>query len=489
MLRWTIGVRDHYDPPVMRESSPPARHAGPTSKIRGVLIAGFAVVFGLWVLSGYELVRRLHEVEQRAAAEHQSAIRGERLLSTVRTNVLLGSIYLRDALIDNQSMNADYYRGELNNIRGEVERLLNGYVGEVTSPVERENWAQLQNELQEFWKSRELIFSPDTPLNTSEAASILRRRVVPSREAVLHIIDRLSELQSLSQERHEAEVSLLYAELRDRLLLIAALAILVGLVVAVFATRHVGHLEQQIERQHIAERRTRQDLERLSARLVNVQEQERRNLARELHDEVGQALTAIKMDVAVALRGIEPGARIASSLEDARSIAENTLQGVRDLSQLLHPSMLDDFGLPETLRSYLRSFSKRTGIKTQLVQKGMEQRLPPDVEVCMYRIAQEALTNVARHSGARTTLVALEQSEQGVSMLVEDDGRGVAARTGASGYGLGLIGMRERAQSLGGTFAIEPRSEGGTRVSVRLPARPDATMPLPATDTSELLAG
>ena len=465
------------------------------SSIRGVLIAGFATVFGLWLVSGYDLVRRLNAVELRTAAEHQAALRGQRLLSTVRTNVLLGSIYLRDAIIDNRSMSGDYYRRELDAIRGEVERLLSGYVGEVASAEERQIWAQLQSELQVFWKSREIALSPDGPLDSNEAASVLRRRVVPSRNTILQIIDRLSDLQLLSEQRYAADVSALYAELQNRLMVTGALAILVGVLVAVLATYHVSRLEQQIDRQRAEERRTRQELERLSARLVTVQEEERRSLARELHDEVGQALTAIKMDVAVALRAgdalrqVENGARIASWLEDARSIAENTLQSVRDLSQLLHPSMLDDFGLPEALRSHLRAFSKRTGIHTRFMQDGMEERLSPEVEVCVYRIVQEALTNVARHSGARNAIVTLSQVSGALDVTIEDDGQGVRpVPVGVDATrGLGVIGMRERAQALGGSFTMEPRDTGGIRVAVHLPAPPAANSA--ATSRAARLAG
>ena len=450
------------------------------SSIRGVLIAGFAVVFGLWVLSGYELVRRLADLEQRTAAEHAAALRGARLLTTIRTNVLLGSIYLRDAIIDNRSMNVEYYRQELNTIRGKVDRLLPTYVVDVTSADERQHWTQLQKELTDFWKSRELAFSPGAPLATAEAAAVLRRRVVPSRTSILQILDRLSELQVLSQQRHEAEVSALNHELRNRFFVIGALAILVGLIVATLATKHVGRLERQIEQQRAGEQRTRRDLERLSARLVTVQEEERRSLSRELHDEVGQALTAIKMDVTVARRGIdalqapESSARIVSWLDDARSLAENTLQNVRDLSQLLHPSMLDDFGLPEALRSYLRTFSKRTGISAQFIQNGKEQRLPQATEVCVYRIVQEALTNVVRHSGARNAIVTLSQTDDRLEMTIDDDGQGIdesVSRFGASSMrGLGVIGMRERVQALGGTFGLDSRNGRGTRVAVHLPA-------------------
>lgn len=470
---------------------------GANSPIRGVLVAGFAIVFALWLVSGYDLVRRLDAVERRTTAEHQTALRGHRLLSTVRTNVLLGSIYLRDAIIDNRSMSGDYYRRELDAIRGEVERLLSGYVSEVTSPEERQVWAQLQTELEAFWKSREIAFSPDAPLDTTDAAAVLRRRVVPSRNTILQIIDRLSDLQLLSEQRHEADVSALYSELQNRLMYTGALAILVGLMVAVLATYHVGRLEQQIDKQRAEERRTRQELERLSARLVTVQEEERRNLARELHDEVGQALTAIKMDVSVALRSgdalrsVENGARITSWLEDARSLAENTLQSVRDLSQLLHPSMLDDFGLPEALRSHLRAFSKRTGIHTQFVQDGMEERVSPEVEVCVYRIVQEALTNIARHSGARHAIVTLSRSDDALDVTIEDDGHGV--RPEPSGVhatrGLGVIGMRERAQALGGAFTMEPRDSGGTRVAVHLPSPPPASGRAAAASQAARMAG
>jgi hypothetical protein len=118
---------------VIRVLSSLTRRIRPGSSIRSVLIAGFAVVFGLWLLSGYQLVRRLAALEQRTAAEHQAALSGARLLTTIRTNVLLGSIFLRDAIIDNRSIGADYYWQELNRIRGEVEQLLPDYSLDVTS--------------------------------------------------------------------------------------------------------------------------------------------------------------------------------------------------------------------------------------------------------------------------------------------------------------------------------------------------------------------
>ena len=460
----------------------PAR-IGPTSTIRGALTAGFAVVFVLWGASGYELVRSLREVDRRLEASRSDFQRGQDVLATVRTNVLLGSIYLRDALIDRTPASYDDYRTALLKIRDDVERVLPVYVPLIGSPLERQHWDDLQVELGNYWKSRDVVFVSDGPLTTANAAALLRQRIVPARQSILEIVDSLSALQRASRERHEAEAALLYSSAQTRVMSLASLAIIVGLVVAFVATRHVGRLEHEIQRGQAAERQNRRDLERLSARLVTAQEEERRSLARELHDAVGQALTAIKMEMGVAMRGIETDSRARRALDQGRAIAESTLQNVRDLSQLLHPSMLDDFGLPEAVNAHLRSFSKRTGIRTQLTHERMDDRLPPEIEVCVYRIVQEALTNVGRHSGASSCTVSLVRREGMLHLTIEDDGRGIdtVAPLGLDARRrLGLIGMRERAQALAGTFVIENRAEGGTRVQVRLPAPAAAVAEAPA---------
>jgi signal transduction histidine kinase len=470
--RWTGLKLRHYHPPVERPPGPVARHVRPPSTIRGALVVGFATVFALWLLTGYELVRSLTEVETRVADARDSFIRGEQVLSTIRTSVLLGSVYLRDALVDNGTITRQYYRDELNQIRADVEQQLPVYVGGVQSPIERQQWGLLQSELDDYWNSLDVVFGPEMPRTYVDAASFLRRSVVPRRETILRILDRLGALRQVAQQRHQVETSLLYAEVRERLLGIGCIAILIGLAVALLAGRHVGRLEREIERQRINDLQNRRDLERLSAKLVSAQEEERRVIARELHDEVGQALTAIKMELGVAHRGVDRSSRAAGSLGEARAIAEAALQSVRDLSQLLHPSMLDDLGLPDTLDSYLRSFSKRTGIRAHLTHEQMDERLSPELEVCVYRIVQEALTNVAKHARASTCFVRLVRHNEHLQLTIEDDGRGIdpqLARAGDARRGLGLIGMRERAAGLLGTFAIENRIEGGTRVVVRLP--------------------
>jgi signal transduction histidine kinase len=458
-------VTMHYDGPMAllrrREGSAPG-------SVRAALLAGFAVVFGLWLLWGYQLVRSLSQIEQNVSNVHATYIRGEQTLSKIRTNVLLGSIYLRDALIDGASAHKQAYRAELMRLRTEVEGLLAAYVPDVSSAEEREHWTRLQVELGDYWASRDIAFTEQAS-TSDDAAALLRNRVVPKRDTVLQIVDQLAALQAVANQRRQTEMDVLYRQVRARLLWMGAGTLMAALFVAVMASRHVNRLQREIERQRRNEQHNREDLERLSARLVDVQEQERRMLARELHDEVGQALTAVKMDIGMAMRG-DVDQRTKGALEEARDLSENILRSVRDMSQLLHPSALDDFGLPATLTTYLRNFSHRTGIRAQLAET-MEARLAPEIELCVYRIVQEALSNIAQHSGASACTVSLNAGGGMLRLVVEDNGRGLhdARERLASGRGLGLIGMRERAQALGGTFTIKERDGGGTFVAVTLP--------------------
>ncbi len=219
-------------------------------------------------------------------------------------------------------------------------------------------------------------------------------------------------------------------------------------------------------------------LQDLSRRLIRAQEEERRHIAHELHDEIGQALTAMRLNVRVALR--DPGSPSATRrLEETIALAERTIGQVRDLSLDLRPSMLDDLGLLDALRSDVAGFGQRSGTEARFVADEAIGRLDPDVETACYRIAQEALTNVARHAGAGRVRVELGRSEAELRLVVADDGAGfdLAAATAraSSGFSLGVLGMRERATLVGGRVEIESRPGRGTEVRATFPpggARP-----------------
>jgi len=211
--------------------------------------------------------------------------------------------------------------------------------------------------------------------------------------------------------------------------------------------------------------RAQQELAGLSARLMTSQEEERRRLSRELHDGVGQSISA----VAAYLQSLErqipaerPDLRLRAA--DARRLAVRTLAEIRELSQLLRPSTLDDFGLVPSLTTYLREFQERHGIAAHLSADGLPERLPPDMETAVYRVVQEALTNVARHAHATRVRVTCRADESELTVEVHDDGIGLSGRNGG---GVGLIGIRERILGLGGRVHLASR--GGVQLVVHLP--------------------
>lgn len=461
--------RDALDSPAAAD---PAR---PQSSMRVALLLGFAVVFALWLVWSYQLVQNLAHIQRNIESLRRDYVRGQQALSTVRTNVLLGSIYLRDALIDSAEDRREYYRSELTRLRDEIETLLAPHLGDV-SAAERDRWARLEAELDDYWASRDVAFTTTTRTPT-ESYLLLRKRVVPKRDGVLQIVDQVLALQTAARLQQEQETAALYDDVRARLILIGCLTLIGALTAAVLAMRRVSGLQHQVEQQRLHERRIRHDLERLSAGLVNVQERERREISRELHDAIGQALTAVKLDLGIALRS-DVNDRTRAALDEASDITETTLQNVRDLSQLLHPSTLDDFGLPETLRTYLKRFAERTGIRAQLMA-ALPERLPTEIEASVYRIIQEATNNIARHSHATACSVTINTVNGALNLVIDDNGRGLKA---SNGHGLGLIAMRERALAQGGSFAIESPAVGGTRVTVTIRIPP--TEPLSISRTA-----
>ncbi|MFQ5410289.1 MAG: GAF domain-containing sensor histidine kinase, partial [Anaerolineales bacterium] len=220
----------------------------------------------------------------------------------------------------------------------------------------------------------------------------------------------------------------------------------------------------------------RERMQTLSRRLVGIQETERTRIARELHDEVGQILTAIKIGIQTACESPSLDAARAS-LRDNLEIVDDAIGRVRDLSLELRPAMLDDLGLVATLRWYLDRQAQLGGFTTSLQVAAMEPRLASEVEVTCFRVVQEALTNVIRHARASRVNVSLEHVDEELVVSVEDDGVGfdVEASTNraAQGASVGLLGMQERVLQHGGVIEIASSTGRGTRINARIPTSED----------------
>jgi two-component system sensor histidine kinase UhpB len=231
------------------------------------------------------------------------------------------------------------------------------------------------------------------------------------------------------------------------------------------ASEEVGRLAASFRRMLV-----RIEDERLrSGRLVlRAQEEERRRLARDLHDEVNQALTAILLRLEALSQAAPP--ELSSELDELKRLVNQAMNELLQLARHLRPTALDDHGLLPAMASQVRRFAAQTGIKADLNATGSENaKLQPDEEIAVYRIAQEALANIARHAAASQVEVGLRTDGDGVQLTVRDDGRGFVPGAPADGGGLGLGGMAERARLVGGELTIESRPGSGTELCLRVP--------------------
>jgi signal transduction histidine kinase len=227
-------------------------------------------------------------------------------------------------------------------------------------------------------------------------------------------------------------------------------------------------------------RQTNERLQELSRRLFQVQEDERRHLARELHDQMGQALTAAKLNLQAAQR-LEERGLIARKLDDGIAVLETLLQQARQISLDLRPPLLDDLGLVPALRWYLDQQAQRAGLRIEFFADPALERMSPEIETACFRVAQEALTNVVRHARAQTVSVELHRTPEALHLVVRDDGIGFDVMTAEQGASLGLLGMRERVALLAGEMDCKSAPGRGTEIHAFFPVRTrsDAQVPGP----------
>jgi signal transduction histidine kinase len=229
-----------------------------------------------------------------------------------------------------------------------------------------------------------------------------------------------------------------------------------------------------------------QELRRLSHSLMMAQDEERRRIARELHDGLGQDLTAAKMMLGALIQPHQPTSAKEQALMEANVMMDHAIKQVRTISHLLHPPLLDEMGLLSALRWYTEGFAKRSGIETMLEVPREFPRLGPEVETAIFKIAQESLTNVFRHSGARRATVKLEQLNGQVFISIADDGKGIPKTLAAQqpgSYGIGLIGIKQRVEEHGGQLILQNRTPG-TVVEVTIPVKNDRNYPVGARNSN-----
>jgi signal transduction histidine kinase len=441
----------------------------------------------LWLLVGYQVTTRLREAQRDAVAANARYTQAQELLSSVRAQVLLASVVVRDALLDSTQGGQADHRREIERLYQSIDASLTQYVPVLDSPAERERVDRLRREIREFRTASTDVLATDSTRWPTDARTLLRR-FMPKREAAIRVSEEVQALNRESFIDQQRALAAMQASMQRQVWTVFGVALAISLAIAALASGHATRLEHRLTEQRAREARVSADLQRLSARQVQGQEEEQRRIARELHDEVGQALSAVKVELAVAARRMERQYGAHGVLADAQSSADRALRSVRDLTHLLHPSALEDLGLVAAVDSHVGDFRRRHQIDLGFFHEGLDRRQSAEIERALYRIVQETLTNIARHARATSGRVCLFGDADTIRVVIEDDGVGFdvadAERPGRR-RGLGLLGIRERVAQLSGDVRIHSVRGGGTRIEIEVP-RIDRPLALDAAPDDEV---
>lgn len=417
-----------------------------------IMIAAAATLFVL------ERVRDDESRARKAFLEHLAS------LDQIRTQIYLSGTYVRDFLLAPDPAAATAQAARLTTLEHETRGALKSYSLSL-EPEENKPFQALRSEIEAYWRVLDGTMAWSPGERNRLRYSFFYNDLVPRRTTMLQIANRIAAVHERSLNRAEERLAGSANALRSSLEITFAVTLLGGLALALVTIGFTLQMERELEHRLSENLSARNDLQELSARLVRAQEIERRSLARELHDEIGQSLSAILME-AEGAECAEEQPRRREHLASIRKLAEKTVAEVRDLALLLRPSMLDDLGLVPALNWHAREMTKRTGLNVLIRTEGADADLPEEHKTCIYRFVQEAVNNSARHANARTVEVVVRREPDRVFFTVRDDGSGFDTHYVR---GLGLLGMEERVRRLGGGFTIDSQAGRGTLVAAELP--------------------
>ncbi len=441
-----------------------------TPRIGFSLIAGFGAVIVLTAALGISQSRRAAAIQGDLISAQETYTSTEMLLSQTRVDLYRIGMNVRDYLLD-RSGDSEQMKAELlvtrKQVMGNIEMLESRMALEHREPLKK-----LRDEVEDYfeWTSPVLSWTPEE--KAAYSGTYVRGVLLKRREAITSLAGQLQTINSTNLQRSRERLERSQQEYLQWLKRLTLIVVILSLLVAALSITWIMRLERQAESERMRAESAGQELRRLSQQLVRAQEEERRSLSRELHDQVGQQLTALRVEIANMGR-IPPGERelFETHLSEAKSLALQTMKTVRDLAMGLRPSMLDDLGIGPAIEWQAREFSRRSGVPATVEFHGeINGSLSEAERTSLFRIVQEALTNITKHAKASEVHIDLSTDGDGITLTVGDNGRGMLEDR-ARGSGLGLLGMEERALELGGRFTMTSTPGEGTRIEVWLPRR------------------
>ena len=318
----------------------------------------------------------------------------------------------------------------------------------------------LTQSVAQFWDAVNRMFALAESGKDSEAREQIRLSLQARQQALSTAVSRLLVENNEGEEQAAARIAQIYDGVQRQLYIFLAATLIAIVLTSLYLIRSNRQIFARLA--ELSEQRSD-----LAQKLISTQESTLRHISRELHDEFGQVLTAIGSMLRRAGNHIPEGSPPREDLKEVQEIAQTTLNNIRTLSQALHPVLLEEAGLESTLDWYIPTVERQTGLVLHYEKTGRPFPVETSAGVHIYRVAQEALNNVSRHSGAREAWIRLKFSPDALELEVEDHGTGFV--TEKMQRGIGLVAMRERAELIGATLVIAPRAQGGTAVRLKIP--------------------
>lgn len=436
------------------------------------LLLGFGALLALIGLSAAALHNRMEQVRADVEAIQRASEESIRALEELRSEIYLFAVLLRDYLLERSPEAAAQQRQTLKELRDSTEFHMRS-LQRSALVGERQEVQRLRKAIEEYWETAEPAFEWTPEQKAAEGPAFLRRRLVPQRQRAFQLASEIESV-SLAQSRlRQHGVLRTQDDLKAYLRRVALAALILGAIVAVISVARTRSLEASAAQHLRLIEHGAEDLRRLSSKLSKAQEEERKSISRELHDQVGQMLTALRIELAhIEECRQDAGDGFSKHMADARKLAEDTLRAIRDISMGLRPSVLDELGLGPALRWQAREFTRRSGVPVEIQIDGNLDRLADTHRTCVYRVVQEALTNCARHARASQIRITVHGGATAIAVTLEDNGVGFDVQAVGS-RGLGLLGAEERVRELGGKVGIFSQPSKGTLLRCEIPTSPE----------------
>jgi signal transduction histidine kinase len=445
----------------------PRRFKASLPHSRFILMLGFGGLLLLMVFTGIDGIHTLRQIQKSNDEVREEFLSRTRKLEKIRSDVYLSGTYIRDYLLEPEPGKAESHRRSLLQARADMDSALGKYK-RLLSHEEVIPFQTLTHELGGYWKVLEPVFRWNAAERRQHGYAFLRDEVFPRRMAMLGIADKIANISESQLVAGKVQMVATFSNFRSRLIITIGLTIGLGLLLAGFTTGKILRLERETAGRYHEIATARTQLKQLSARLVEAQEEERRSISRELHDEVGQSLSGVLVELANLSTGIRARdfAAVEAKVYEIKKLVEDSVGVLRNMALLLRPSMLDDLGLVPALQWQAREVSKRTGVRVRVIAEDVPEDLPEEYNTCIYRIVQEALHNCIQHAAARIVKVTVQQQAGDIMLKIEDDGKGFNA---GQERGMGLIEIQERVSYLAGAFRVESEPGSGTVLYATLP--------------------